>query len=88
VPKRTLGVDLGINAPCVAVGLDEQGAEVLEATRFELSLEELERVEQAALRGAKPGTKLRLLSRICGQPRARAELQGYDTKQLPHRGRS
>jgi len=61
VPKRTLGVDLGINAPCVAVGLDEQGEEVLEATRFELSLEELERVERGALRGAKPGTKLHVV---------------------------
>jgi transposase len=61
VPKRTLGVDLGINAPCVAVGLDEQGTEVLEATRFELSFEELEWVEQAALGGAKPGTKLHVV---------------------------
>jgi transposase len=54
-------VDLGINAPCVAVGLDEQGMEVLEATRFELSLEELERVERGALRNAAPGTKLHVV---------------------------
>ncbi len=58
---RTLGVDLGINAPCVAVGLDEQGEETLGATRFELSFEELERVEQAALRGAEPGAKLHVV---------------------------
>jgi transposase len=54
-------VDLGINAPSVAVGLDEQGKEVLQAVRFELSLEELEAVERAALRGAEPGTKLHVV---------------------------
>ena len=47
--------------PALQSVLDEQGEEVLEATRFELSLEELERVERGALRGAKPGTKLHVV---------------------------
>jgi transposase len=61
VEKRILGVDLGINAPSVAVGLDEHGNEVLKAVRFELGLEELERVEQAVLRDAKPDTNLHVV---------------------------
>jgi transposase len=54
-------VDLGISAPSVAVGLDEQGNEVLKAVWFELGMEGLERVEQGALEGTQPGTKLHVV---------------------------
>ena len=58
---RTLGLDLGISAPSVAVALDERGEPVVEGLRFTLGLPELQEVERAALKGAEPGTKLHVV---------------------------
>ena len=59
--RRNLGLDLGINAPSVAVALDERGEPVVEGLRFILGVPELQEVEQAALKGAEPGTKLHVV---------------------------
>ena len=59
--RRVLGIDLAIQAPNVAVVADEEGKIVSEAIRFELSIEELERVERWALRGMPEGTKLHVV---------------------------
>jgi transposase len=56
-----LGVDLGIRAPSVAVLADEQGRIVGETLRFELSVEEMERVERTILAGAPEGAKLHVV---------------------------
>lgn len=59
--RRTLGLDLGISAPSVAVALDERGEPVVKGLRFTLGLPELQEVERAALKGAEPGTKLHVV---------------------------
>ncbi len=59
--QRTLGIDLGIQSPSVAVVMDEQGEAVVGGLPFELSVEGLERVEQAAVREAAPGSKLHVV---------------------------
>lgn len=59
--RRTMGIDLGIQAPSVAVLLDEQGEVIVDGLRFELSVEELERVERSALEGATSGTSLHVV---------------------------
>lgn len=56
-----MGIDLGVQAPSVAVVLDEQGDVVVDGLRFELSVEELERVEQSALQNAAPGIRLHVV---------------------------
>lgn len=56
-----LGVDLGIRAPSVAVLADEQGRVIGETLRFELNVEEIERVERTALAAAPDGTKLHVV---------------------------
>jgi transposase len=58
---RVLGVDLGIQAPSVAVVADTDGAILGNAVRFELGVDELERVEATALKGAEDGTKLHVV---------------------------
>ena len=57
---RVLGVDLGIRAPSVAVVADTDGTIIGNAVRFvlQLGIDELVRVEVAALKDAKEGTKL------------------------------
>ena len=59
---RVVGVDLGIRAPSVAVVAATDGT-ILDgkALRFKLSIDELERVESAALEGSKEGTKLHVV---------------------------
>jgi transposase len=59
--QRTMGIDLGIQSPNVAVVLDERGEEVESKLIFEMSKEEFQRVEQAALSGARDGTKLHVV---------------------------
>jgi len=59
--QRTMGIDLGIQSPSVAVVLDERGEVLRDNLRFELKVEELERVESAALEGSAPGTKLHVI---------------------------
>ncbi len=51
--QRTMGIDLGIQSPNVAVVLDERGEELVSKLSFELSEEGLVRAEQAGLREAK-----------------------------------
>ncbi len=58
---RVLGVDLGIQAPSVAMVAETDGTILGNAVRFELSIDELERVEASALEGAKEGTKLHVV---------------------------
>lgn len=58
---RVLGMDLGIQAPSVAVIVDTDGTVQGKAVRFELGVDELERVEAIALAGAKEGTKLHVV---------------------------
>ena len=58
---RVLGLDLGIRAPSVAMVADTDGTIIGNAVRFELGIVELERVEAAALEGAKEGTKLHVV---------------------------
>ena len=45
----------------MAVVWEEQGHHLVEVVRFDLSLEELERVERAALRGSSEGTQLHVV---------------------------
>ena len=59
--QRTMGIDLGINAPSVAVVLDERGDVLVRGMRFEVSVEELERVERSALEGTPPGAKVHVV---------------------------
>ncbi len=59
--RRTMGIDLGIQAASVAVVLDERGEVLVDGVRFELSVEELERVERSALAGASAETKLHVV---------------------------
>jgi len=59
--RRTMGIDLGIQAPSVAVVLDERGEVLVDGLRFELSLENLEQAERVALESAAPGTKLHVV---------------------------
>lgn len=59
--NRVLGLDLGIQAPSVAMVADTDGTVLGQAIRFELDIEELEGVEAAALAGAKEGTKLHVV---------------------------
>ena len=54
---RVLGLDLGIRAPSVAMVADTDGTILGNAVRFELGIDELERVEAAALEGC-PSSKL------------------------------
>jgi transposase len=56
-----MGIDLGIQARSVAVVLDERGEVLVDGLGFELSVEELERVERAALENAESGTKLHVV---------------------------
>ena len=58
---RVLGVDLGIQAPSVAVVADTDGTILGKAVVFELSVDELEGVEATALAGAKEGTRLHVV---------------------------
>ena len=59
--QRTLGIDLGVKSPNVAVVWEERGHRLIEVLHFELSLPEIERVERAALRGMAEGTKLHVV---------------------------
>jgi transposase len=59
--QRTLGVDLGVKSPNVAVVWEEQGQRLIKVICFELSLKELERVERAAVAGAPEGRKLHVV---------------------------
>ena len=59
--QRTLGVDLGVKSRHVAVVWQEEGQKLIEVLRFELLLEELGRVERAAMAGAAEGTKLHVV---------------------------
>lgn len=59
--NRVVGVDLGIRAPSVAMVAETDGTIIGNAVRFELSIEELERVEAVALEGAKEATKLHVV---------------------------
>jgi len=61
VHQRTLGIDLGVKSSNVGVIWEEQGHHLVEVVRFELSLQELERVERAALRGSAEGTQLHVV---------------------------
>ena len=56
-----MGIDLGIQAPSVAVVLDEEGKVLVDGLSFELSAEGLERVEHSALEGVAEGTKLHVV---------------------------
>lgn len=58
---RVVGIDLGIQAPSVAMVAETDGRIIGAAIRFELDVEELERVEALALTGAKEGTKLHVV---------------------------
>ncbi len=58
---RVVGIDLGIRAPSVAMVADTDGTIIGNAVRFELGIDELERVEVAGLEGAKEGTKLHVV---------------------------
>ena len=58
---RVVGIDLGIRAPSVAMVADTDGTIIGNAVRFELDIDELERVEVAGLEGAKEGTKLHVI---------------------------
>ena len=58
---RVLGLDLGIRAPSVAVVADTEGTIIGNAVRFELGIDELERVEVGALKGAKESSKLHVI---------------------------
>ena len=58
---RVLGLDLGIRAPSVAVVADTDGTIIGNPVRFELGIDEMERVEVAALKDAKEGTKLHVI---------------------------
>ena len=59
--QRTMGIDLGINAPSVAVVLDERGDVLVRGMRFEVTVEELARVERSALEGAPLGAKVHVV---------------------------
>jgi len=59
--ERTLGIDLGVKSPNVAVVWEEQGHRLIEVLRFELSLPEIKRVEEVALCGMAEGTKLHVV---------------------------
>jgi transposase len=59
--QRTVGIDLGITAPSVAVVLDEKGQLLIERHRFELSVEQLEQLEGKALAGAPEGSRLHVV---------------------------
>ena len=60
---RVVGIDLGIRAPSVAMVADTDGTIIGNAVRFELGIDELERVEVAGLEGAKePGPTQRRTS--------------------------
>ncbi|MGH9337322.1 MAG: IS110 family transposase, partial [Vicinamibacteria bacterium] len=59
--RRTMGIDLGIQAPSVAVVVDERSEVLVDGLRFELSVEELDRVERTALEGASEETKLHVV---------------------------
>ncbi len=58
---RVVGIDLGIRAPSVAMVAEVDGTIIGNAVRFELGIDELERVEVAGLEGAKEGTKLHVV---------------------------
>jgi transposase len=59
--QRTLGIDLGVKSTNVAVVWEEQEHRLIEVLRFELSLPEIKRVEEVALRGMAEGTKLHVV---------------------------
>lgn len=59
--SRVLGLDLGIRAPSVAVVADDRGNVIGKTLRFELDVNEMAVVEQAALSGAPEGTKLHVV---------------------------
>jgi transposase len=59
--QRTVGIDLGITTPSVAVVLDERGELLIEGQRFELCVEQLEQLEQKALAGAPEGSRLHVV---------------------------
>lgn len=81
--RRVLGIDLAIQALNVAVVADEGGHYIGEAIRFELSIEELERVEQAALRGMPEGTTLHVVMEktfpTCQYASAYFRARGHET---------
>lgn len=59
--RVTMGIDLGIKAPSVAVLLDEESNILIDGERFELSLEALERLECMALQAAGAESRLHVV---------------------------
>lgn len=59
--QRTMGIDLGVKSPNVAVVWEEEGQRPIEVVKFDLFLKEFERLERAGLSGAAEGTKLHVV---------------------------